>query len=206
MIHTTHTPQTIAGFGLVETLVAIAILLVVIVGPMSIATNASTSTSFANQQVIAYFLAQEGLELAQKGRDDFLLEQFDSAVDDRAWDEFTQDTAPGDFWHCYSAGGCGLEIDTDAVDTLLVTDCDFLSTPEADCQLHHTTDTSKRARYTHQSTVNTDVTDFTRIITMQVTIPNQEVLVTSEVRWRTDNQIAVQSTIATTYLYNVYGR
>jgi len=35
---------------------------------------------------------------------------------------------------------------------------------------------------------------------------NKDVLVTAVVSWRTGNQIAIQSTTATTYLYNTYGR
>ena len=50
------------GFSLVETLVAISILLIVIVGPMTISMSTAKSSSFASEQVQAFFLAQEGLE------------------------------------------------------------------------------------------------------------------------------------------------
>lgn len=49
-----------------ETLVAITILLIVVVGPMKIIISASNSTSFSGEQVVAFFLAQEGAEIAQK--------------------------------------------------------------------------------------------------------------------------------------------
>ncbi|NCO61881.1 prepilin-type N-terminal cleavage/methylation domain-containing protein, partial [Candidatus Kaiserbacteria bacterium] len=65
------------GFSLVEVLVAITLLLLIVTGPMKIITDANHSTAFASEQVTAFFLAQEGLELAQKGRDDLMLQYFD---------------------------------------------------------------------------------------------------------------------------------
>jgi prepilin-type N-terminal cleavage/methylation domain-containing protein len=51
-----------SGFSLVETLVAISLLLIMIVGPMAISAKTAKSTSFASEQVQAFFLAQEGLD------------------------------------------------------------------------------------------------------------------------------------------------
>ena len=65
-----------SGFSLIETLVSISILLIVIVGPMSISNNSAKGSSFSNEQVTAFFLAQEGAELAQKGRDDLVIKGF----------------------------------------------------------------------------------------------------------------------------------
>jgi prepilin-type N-terminal cleavage/methylation domain-containing protein len=188
------------GFSLVETLVAIAILLVVIVGPMSIATNAASSNSFANQQVMAYFLAQEGLELAQKGRDDFLLVSFNAGTDEGdnlAWNAYTDPV--GKFEDCFT-DGCGLEIGDDSDGTVEVTDC----TNAVDCRLYLSAASNERSRYTYDT--SSEVTDFTRVITMEEISSNKDVLVTAVVSWRTGNQIAIQSTTATTYLYNTYGR
>jgi prepilin-type N-terminal cleavage/methylation domain-containing protein len=205
MMYFTPDKTSNTGFSLVETLVAIAILLIVIVGPMSIATSAANSTSFANQQVMAYFLAQEGLELVQKGRDDFLLARFEAGGVEGtniAWDAFTDDG--GQFADCLTANNpsraCGLEIGDGADGNVVVTNC----VNAINCQLYLTSDTSKRSRYTHDITA--DITDYTRIITIEEISSNKDVLVTSVVSWRTGNQIAVQSTTATTYLYNIYGR
>jgi len=65
-----------AGFSLVETLVSISILLLVIVGPMTITSRTAKSATFASEQVQAFFLAQEGVELAQKARSDLVLRKF----------------------------------------------------------------------------------------------------------------------------------
>jgi prepilin-type N-terminal cleavage/methylation domain-containing protein len=58
------------GFTLVETLVAVTVLLLVIVGPMTVAQKGIQNAYFANEQVTAVFLAQEAgrrhLELVWK--------------------------------------------------------------------------------------------------------------------------------------------
>jgi prepilin-type N-terminal cleavage/methylation domain-containing protein len=51
-----------AGFTLVETLVAIAILMIAIVGPFYMLQQAITSANTARDQLIASSLAQEGVE------------------------------------------------------------------------------------------------------------------------------------------------
>lgn len=50
------------GFTLIETLVAISILMIAIAGPLTVANKAYTSAQDARNQTIAYNLAQEGLE------------------------------------------------------------------------------------------------------------------------------------------------
>jgi prepilin-type N-terminal cleavage/methylation domain-containing protein len=54
--------MTKPGFTLVETLVAIAILMVAIVGPFYMLQQAITSANAARDQLIASSLAQEGVE------------------------------------------------------------------------------------------------------------------------------------------------
>jgi len=191
------------GFSLVETLVAVAILLVVIVGPMSIASQANSSTTFANQQIIAYFLAQEGLELAQKGRDDLLLPEFAAVplppASNAGWNAFVSNS--GDFADCFAGDVCGLEINDDAGGSVDVRDC---SNP-SECRLY-LSNTAGRSRYTYDDSSGNVATDYTRTIAMTTGVSGAEVLVTATVRWRTGDQITEQSTTATTYLFNVYGR
>ncbi len=62
------------GFTLVETLVAITILIMVIVGPMTIAQKGVQSAYFANDQVTAVFLAQEAIEGVRVLRDELALD------------------------------------------------------------------------------------------------------------------------------------
>ncbi len=193
-----------SGFSLVETLVAITILLIVIIGPMSISTSTARSTSFSSEQVVAFFLAQEGAELVQKARDDLSLRQFLPTTDGNYLADpfvpFVNTT--GTYQHCYTANGCGLEINGDATGTLRAPiACGSTGT---NCQLYFDASASNvRSRYTHVASGNT-VTPYTRIITMDETATGQ-VLVTSRVRWRTGNIVAVQEVEVQTYLFDVYG-
>jgi prepilin-type N-terminal cleavage/methylation domain-containing protein len=58
-----------AGFSLVETLVAITILLIAIAGPLTIASMALSDAKIAKDQVTARFLAQDALEYVRNIRD-----------------------------------------------------------------------------------------------------------------------------------------
>ena len=57
------------GFTLVESLVAITILMIAIAGPLTVANKAYTSALDARNEVIGYNLAQEALELASNYKD-----------------------------------------------------------------------------------------------------------------------------------------
>lgn len=57
------------GFTLVETLVAITILMIAIAGPLVIATKGLTSATYSKDQMIASFLAQESMEVIKNVHD-----------------------------------------------------------------------------------------------------------------------------------------
>lgn len=61
--------QTAAGFSLLETLVAISILVTAIVASLSLASQSISSASLSKNQIIAFNLAQEGMELVRSIRD-----------------------------------------------------------------------------------------------------------------------------------------
>lgn len=84
------------GFTLVETLVAIAILLVIIVGPMSIAQKGIQNAFFAREQLTAVFLAQEAIEGVRELRDNNAIDVYDSPL-------FTDNTEK---WYGDIIGGC----------------------------------------------------------------------------------------------------
>ncbi len=188
------------GFSLVETLVAITILLIVIVGPMSISSSAARSTSFSSEQVVAFFLAQEGAEIAQKARDDRILANFSTPT--TGWQQFANSAAAGTYTHCFKTTGCGLQLMTNTskgeLDT--VEDCSGVN----GCALYYK-DSGKRARYTYTSTGNPTKTPYTRVINFEPTSGTNEIKVTSKVTWRTGSQRATQEVVVQTYLFNIYG-
>ena len=186
-----------SGFSLVETLVAITILLIVVVGPMTISTSTARSTSFSSEQIQAFFIAQEGLELVQAYRNDELLAELDTADPDpqESWEQFLLPT--GDLQECFvsSSDGCGLEIDNDGV-ILEPIDCTFDS-----CRLYYNS-AGERSRFTH--TVTSEPLPFTRIVKIE-NINDDEVRVISTVSWRSGNLRESQSIQVDTHLFNIYG-
>jgi type II secretory pathway pseudopilin PulG len=65
MTHTKH----IFGFTLIETLVAISVLVVSIAAPMSLVSQSLSSAFYARDQITAFYLAQEALEIVRAARD-----------------------------------------------------------------------------------------------------------------------------------------
>ena len=61
------------GFTLLETMIAIAVLLIGVVGPISIIGDALSKIYFARDQAIAVNLAQEGIEAIRQARDTNIL-------------------------------------------------------------------------------------------------------------------------------------
>ena len=57
------------GFTLIETFVAVLILVFAVIAPLGLLARAISDGNFAKNQVTAYFLAQEGVELAIRQRD-----------------------------------------------------------------------------------------------------------------------------------------
>lgn len=73
------------GFTLVETLVALAIFSVSILGLMSVLSQGISDTSYAKRKNIAAYLAQEGIEYMRNIRDTYVLYSEDGSI---GWDVF----------------------------------------------------------------------------------------------------------------------
>jgi prepilin-type N-terminal cleavage/methylation domain-containing protein len=187
-----------SGFSLVETLVAITILLIVIIGPMTISSSAAKSTSFASEQVTAFFLAQEGAELMEKARNDLLLEHFSGANSD-PWADFTRTVNPGPYRQCYTTNGCNLSISATANGAL--------SSPAScsgqdSCKVHLDQENgSLRSKFTPGTTGTPTI--YSRNIRLQQVSAN-EVSVTSIVTWRSGFSRESQEVRVQTSLFNIY--
>ena len=168
-------PQS--GFSLVETLVAISLLLIIIVGPMAISAKTAKSTSFASEQVQAFFLAQEGLEIAQKARDDLKLRMFLSTSSANyladPWASFINTNSTGLYDECFLPTGCGLSWDSSTAGAgklaSPIKNCSNIS----NCRLYINSN-DVRPKFTHNSsgvssgiTSDNTITPFTRKITAQ---------------------------------------
>jgi Tfp pilus assembly protein PilV len=62
------------GFTLIETLVAVSLLTVAIVAPISLTAQALATAYYARDQVTAFYLAQEGIEIVRSVRDHNVLQ------------------------------------------------------------------------------------------------------------------------------------
>jgi len=113
------------GFTLVETLVAISIFTVSILGMMAVLSGSISDTRFAKQKLTATYLAQEGIEYIRNMRDTLVLYDTDpSNPAQHGWDAFRtkmnscragnecgfDDLSPGPTSHIFSCSGnnCGL--------------------------------------------------------------------------------------------------
>ncbi|HEY1037718.1 MAG TPA: prepilin-type N-terminal cleavage/methylation domain-containing protein [Candidatus Paceibacterota bacterium] len=57
------------GFTIIETMIAISVLAIALTGPLSIIAQALKNSYFARDQITAYYLAQEAIEVIRNKRD-----------------------------------------------------------------------------------------------------------------------------------------
>ena len=97
--------RKIAGFTLLETLVAISILMVAVAAPITIAQKGLTSASYSKNQLIASYLAQDAIEYLINKRDSITIAE----TVKHDWALLWTDPA---FSLCVSPNSC--QIDTNA--------------------------------------------------------------------------------------------
>lgn len=61
--------KTDKGFTIIETLVAVTILMIAMTGPLTIAHRGLLAAAYASQQVTASYLAQDGIEFVKNVKD-----------------------------------------------------------------------------------------------------------------------------------------
>jgi prepilin-type N-terminal cleavage/methylation domain-containing protein len=162
------------GFSLVETLVAITILLIAVLAPMRIASQSIKTAGFAREQLTAVFLAQEGIESVLHHRDADALDG-----DSDTWDWYSELEAEG----C-ADDGCSYD---PATETFV--DCSTVT----NCQLYFDDDASSGAYYTHTAG-SLPASAFTRIVTVTEVQPG-EAHVVSTVSWES---LLVKDTVSVT--------
>ena len=97
------------GFTLIETLVAITILTLSVAGPLYTANRAIVAAETSRDQLVASYLAQEGVEYVRRVRDDTYLAAYSAGgpnVSDIAWQDFL-DASPAAV--CRSPQVCTLD-------------------------------------------------------------------------------------------------
>jgi Tfp pilus assembly protein PilV len=181
--------QTTTGYSLVEVLVAITILMLSIIGPVTIAAKSMQSAQYARQQTTAFFLAQEGITVANTLRNDAGVSYYwNSAVLPWSW------TTNAALAPCFAASGCDIDF-RDSTLTNNVVSCADVD----DCILKLDT-SAARAVYQHVSGADSP---YTRILNF--TLVGDEVRVTSRVIWDSTLLGGTEEEVElTTSLFNLY--
>lgn len=160
-----------SGFTLLETMVAIAILLIAVVGPISIIGGSLHNIYFARDQVIAVNLAQEGIEVIRQVRDTNMLKN-------NNWDKGFELSQCG-------AGNKECIVDA-SMDSLVISPCGGSSCSPTDSLVYQ--DSNGLYRQT-LSPAGMTATNFSRKVTAQAIVNNVEYKITSTVTWSTGNTL-----------------
>lgn len=106
----------VTGFTLIETLVAISVLMLAIASPMTIAQNGLSTAMYAREKVVAEFLAQDAIEYVKYIRDTRMSESAVLGDHSTKW--------KNDFALCLNNSGC--KIDTNKSSVTAYASTDFL--------------------------------------------------------------------------------
>jgi hypothetical protein len=179
---------------MVEVLVAISVLLIATVGPMTIAARSLQYAQLSAEQNTAFFLAQEGIEAIFKIRTDQGLAHLNNPAEG-SWD-----------WVAALPGACRNESQQCGVDWQDETPannfqsdhCNHSSNP---CLIYFD-DTQSQARYFHDGSPD-EATRFQRLIFVDDSEPDY-VTVRSTVLWRASGSGDIRSVILQTNLHDIY--
>lgn len=94
------------GFSLVETLVAISILMISIAGPMVLVGNGIRASGYSRDQITAFYLAQDAIEALRYIRDNNRIDIVEFTGDPStlpAWDDLVN------YNNCDNSNPCGID-------------------------------------------------------------------------------------------------
>ena len=150
------------GFTLVETLVAIAVLLLAMAAPLSLATKSLNASALSKQQITAAFLAQEAMEYIRNIRDENVIKHGD-------WLH-----ADSGIQNCFT-GKC-------IVDPTITSGTDNIKKCQSGvCPLLRYRESN--GVYSYDTGVGTDDSIFTRVVEMTDIINGREVAVFVTISW-----------------------
>lgn len=193
-----HIHPSQKGFTIMETLVAISLLLLAITGPMVFAQNGLRAAFQSRDQVTAFYLAQDAIEFVKNRRDHHILDQESSK-----WlDSFTGSPS------CAStgtgrAGGCSF--DTSIYNGTIVR-CTYGTGLEVGCLGEKTDGTEDNPLKIDATTGIFGHTGtnsiFSRTVYVDTTTAPEEARVTVIVRWRSHENLGVREIQVVEYIRN----
>ncbi len=198
------------GYSLVEVLVSIAVLLLALVGPMTIAAKGIQSAIFSKEQTTAMFLAQEGVEMVIALRNQFALLDI-GGVPNTAWDDWVDgSSATADVLNrCESANGCSLYFSSSQGNIYSI------SCPAAGCPINYSDSAMSPSGHTPTPTARyhylaagsgSGNTPFRRRVTVEAVddASGKYLEVTSTVTWASNLFGSSRSVTLTSIVYNLY--
>lgn len=99
------------AFTLIETMIAVSILALAIAGPLFSASRAILASETARDQLVASYLAQEGIEYVRMMRDDAFLTALEAGggdISNVAWEDFVTGGSAASITACH-ASTCTLD-------------------------------------------------------------------------------------------------
>jgi prepilin-type N-terminal cleavage/methylation domain-containing protein len=172
------------GFTLVETLVAIAIFSISILGILSVLASSITDVTYAKEKTIAGYLAQEGIEYMRNIRDNDVLYPANGS----SWTAFSTTSSLASCIYDTSHGidnRCGFNSFTTPTNLITFFKCSVDPTepaPSPGCILYLNSGTGIYNDYNDNTTVDSN-SGFTRKVWMTVLPGGNEVQIFSEVDW-----------------------
>ena len=165
------------AFTLVETLVAISIFTISILGIMSVLASSITSVTYAKDKSIAGYLAQEGIEYMRNIRDNDVL----YPANNSSWSDFTNTATASSLASCNSSNKCGFNSSTTPTNSITFFKCSADPTelpPATGCVLYLN---NSNGIY-NDNAISGSSSGFTREVWMTYINAN-EVQIFSEVDW-----------------------
>lgn len=173
--------MTMKGFTLIETLVAVTVLMLAIAGPLTTASRALVAAQVAHDQITTSYLAQEGVEYVRAIRDNAYLGAYDTGDASGAWDAFLTEVAACRATTAAPTKACSLDSSPLALSSCPSGVCPLLYIGSGGGVNHYTTAVTGVATPFRRSIQVKDVLDSTGVV-----VPNT-VQAVSAVTWSFHN-------------------
>lgn len=180
------------GFTIMETLIAISLLLLAVTGPMVFAQNALRAAFNSRDQVTAFYLAQDAIELVKNVRDNNFLSGKTGYADSNKWLDGLDVCGT-------ESGGCTVDT-SDALGDFKI--CSNGTEPGC---LGSESDASQDVHLKVENSIiglsGDEESIFSRVVYIDNDTPD-EAKITVRVRWKSHENVGAREITVVEYMYN----